>query len=286
MFSDADQKLIVLLAAHAAIAIENARLHERSRELSDHRGAQPARARAARLGHPAAVRRRAGGRVGVDAAGARPRRRRGGARAGLRARARRDGGAARGRLRAAAGIARGRGARDRAAQARRGAAAGVRASDRAARARRAAPRRAGSAAQVLRIAQEALGNALRHAAARAHHVKLESGGGALVLSVSDDGCGFDPAGPEVRGQRLGLTSMEERATELGGDADASTRRSGRAPRCAWRCPHDPRPARRRPRGRAPGPAHVPRPPGRHRGRRRGRRRRGRASTPPPAPTRT
>src|SRR3954468_10453114 len=33
-FSLADQRLIVLLAAHAAIAIENARLHERSRELS------------------------------------------------------------------------------------------------------------------------------------------------------------------------------------------------------------------------------------------------------------
>src|SRR3954454_17020871 len=33
-FSDADERLIVLLAAHAAIAIENARLHERSRELS------------------------------------------------------------------------------------------------------------------------------------------------------------------------------------------------------------------------------------------------------------
>jgi two-component system sensor histidine kinase UhpB len=34
--------------------------------------------------------------------------------------------------------------------------------------------------------------------------------------VVDNGCGFDPTGPEVRGQRLGLTSMEERATELGG----------------------------------------------------------------------
>src|SRR5215204_6190993 len=33
-FSDADERLILLLAAHAAIAIENARLHERSRELS------------------------------------------------------------------------------------------------------------------------------------------------------------------------------------------------------------------------------------------------------------
>ena len=34
MFSAEDQRLIELLAAHAAIAIENARLHERSRELS------------------------------------------------------------------------------------------------------------------------------------------------------------------------------------------------------------------------------------------------------------
>src|ERR1700754_993505 len=34
LFSSEDQKLIALLAAHAAIAIENARLHERSRELS------------------------------------------------------------------------------------------------------------------------------------------------------------------------------------------------------------------------------------------------------------
>src|SRR4051794_36228256 len=33
-FTPADQRLIELLAAHAAIAIENARLHERSRELS------------------------------------------------------------------------------------------------------------------------------------------------------------------------------------------------------------------------------------------------------------
>jgi len=47
-------------------------------------------------------------------------------------------------------------------------------------------------------------------------VKLGGADGKLFLQVGDDGCGFDPAGPEVRGQRLGLTSMEERATELGG----------------------------------------------------------------------
>ena len=54
---------------------------------------------------------------------------------------------------------------------------------------------AGPATQVLRIAQEALGNALRHADARKICVRLENGVGALVLSVSDDGVGFDPAGP-------------------------------------------------------------------------------------------
>jgi signal transduction histidine kinase len=47
-------------------------------------------------------------------------------------------------------------------------------------------------AEVLRIAQEAVTNALRHA--RASHVKVEMqyGEGALTLRVSDDGCGFDP----------------------------------------------------------------------------------------------
>jgi signal transduction histidine kinase len=80
-----------------------------------------------------------------------------------------------------------------------------------------APRLApGPATQVLRIAQEALGNALRHADAQRIEVRLQNGDGRLVLSVADDGVGFDPGAPEIRGQRLGLTSMRERATELGG----------------------------------------------------------------------
>ena len=57
---------------------------------------------------------------------------------------------------------------------------------------------------------------MRHSAAKRIEVKLGGADGTLFLQVTDDGCGFDPAGPEVRGQRLGLTSMEERATELGG----------------------------------------------------------------------
>ncbi|MFL5887045.1 MAG: GAF domain-containing protein [Thermoleophilaceae bacterium] len=72
--------------------------------------------------------------------------------------------------------------------------------------------------EVLRIAQEALQNAVRHA--DAPHIGLQLGcsrDGRLVLEVEDDGTGFDPSAPELRARRLGLTSMEERAARLGGE---------------------------------------------------------------------
>jgi signal transduction histidine kinase len=78
------------------------------------------------------------------------------------------------------------------------------------------PLGAAAAGQVFRIAQEALQNALRHAEAERIEVRLEDGGGKLVLTVADDGRGFDASAPVLRGRRLGLTSMEERAAELGG----------------------------------------------------------------------
>lgn len=70
--------------------------------------------------------------------------------------------------------------------------------------------------ELLRIAQEALQNALRHANARRIDLRIAAADGRLVLEVSDDGSGFDPLAPEVRSRRLGLTSMEERARRLGG----------------------------------------------------------------------
>ena len=72
-------------------------------------------------------------------------------------------------------------------------------------------------AQVLRIANEAVHNAVRHAAASHVTVDLRGDGETLLaLEVTDDGHGFDPADPELRSRHLGLTSMEERAAELGG----------------------------------------------------------------------
>lgn len=69
---------------------------------------------------------------------------------------------------------------------------------------------------VLRIVHEALHNALRHARAERVEVRLEHRAGALVVQISDDGTGFEPGRGELRSRHLGLTSMEERARELGG----------------------------------------------------------------------
>jgi signal transduction histidine kinase len=70
--------------------------------------------------------------------------------------------------------------------------------------------------EVLRIAQEAVQNALRHAGATRVTVRLGTGDGGLELEVADDGIGFDPGDSELRGRRLGLTSMEERSARIGG----------------------------------------------------------------------
>jgi signal transduction histidine kinase len=69
---------------------------------------------------------------------------------------------------------------------------------------------------VLRIANEALHNALRHATPEHVLVALTSHDGQFQVEVTDDGIGFEPGRAELRSRHLGLTSMEERARELGG----------------------------------------------------------------------
>jgi len=74
---------------------------------------------------------------------------------------------------------------------------------------------------VFRIAQEAVTNVERHAAAAQLHVSLEYADTALRLRVEDDGVGFarDPAVPAVdvgEGHSLGLPGMHERARLVGG----------------------------------------------------------------------
>jgi len=78
---------------------------------------------------------------------------------------------------------------------------------------------------VLRVAQEALHNALRHAGARRidvslHPVATDKSAGGVRLVVQDDGKGFDP---EAAGRGLGLVSMRERADSVGGRLTVRTR---------------------------------------------------------------
>ena len=71
-------------------------------------------------------------------------------------------------------------------------------------------------AQLFRIAQEALTNVVRHASARSASVALVVDDDSVSLTVTDNGDGFDPAARAIRARRLGLTSMRERAASLGG----------------------------------------------------------------------
>jgi signal transduction histidine kinase len=81
----------------------------------------------------------------------------------------------------------------------------------------------GRAAEVFRIAQEALSNALRHSHAGRIAVRLSEPNGRLWLTVEDDGVGFEPESAALRSRRLGLTSMEERAGALGGRLTVESR---------------------------------------------------------------
>ena len=69
---------------------------------------------------------------------------------------------------------------------------------------------------LFRIAQEALTNVVRHAAAPTVTIRLVRDDGMVDLRVEDDGQGFDPGDRAISARRLGLASMHERASELGG----------------------------------------------------------------------
>ncbi len=67
---------------------------------------------------------------------------------------------------------------------------------------------------LLRIGQESLTNAVRHANPRRIEVRLRFGEGWVTLVVKDDGRGFDVA--DRAGKGYGLTGMHERVDALGG----------------------------------------------------------------------
>jgi signal transduction histidine kinase len=65
---------------------------------------------------------------------------------------------------------------------------------------------------VYRVVQEALANVSRHARATSVRIVAEQERSRLLLTIQDDGCGFDVQ----RSKGLGLLGMEERVSGMGG----------------------------------------------------------------------
>ncbi|MEU1788792.1 GAF domain-containing sensor histidine kinase [Streptomyces sparsogenes] len=214
-FTAEDEELLGILAQHAAIALTNARLYERSRELT----IAGERARLAHELHDAVSQKLFSLRLTAQAAAAL---------------VDRDPARAKGELQQIAALA------AEAADELRSAVVELRPAaldedglvatlrtqiqvlDRAHSARvtfcahgvRALP--AAQEEALLRVAQEALHNALRHADAERVEVTLSRRGQGALLRVADDGAGFDPSAVRRAGRHLGLVSMRDRAGGVGG----------------------------------------------------------------------
>jgi signal transduction histidine kinase len=70
--------------------------------------------------------------------------------------------------------------------------------------------------ELVSIAREALSNAVRHAAATRTTLQIGEVDGQLKLEIADDGTGFDAGAPAVDGHQ-GLANMRRRAESLGGN---------------------------------------------------------------------
>ncbi|MFD4550240.1 GAF domain-containing sensor histidine kinase [Streptomyces sp. NPDC058466] len=214
-FTEDDEELLTILAQHAAIALTNARLYERSRELT----IAEERSRLAHELHDAVSQKLFSLRLTAQAAAAL---------------VDRDPARAKDELQQVAALAAEAADELRAAVVElrptaldedglvatlrthiqvldRAHSAHVTFSSRGVRALPAAQEEA-----MLRVAQEALHNALRHSGAVKVDVTLVKRGPGAVLSVTDNGSGFDPMAIRSAGRHLGLVSMRDRASGAGG----------------------------------------------------------------------
>ncbi|WP_326730849.1 GAF domain-containing sensor histidine kinase [Streptomyces phaeochromogenes] len=214
-FTKDDEELLTILAQHAAIALTNARLYERSRELT----IAEERSRLAHELHDAVSQKLFSLRLTAQAAAAL---------------VDRDPARAKGELQQVAALAAEAADELRAAVVELRPAAldedglvatlrtQIQVLDRAHSARvtfdscgvRALP--AAQEEAMLRVAQEALHNALRHSGGARVDVTLERHGPGAVLRVIDDGSGFEPRATRRAGRHLGLVSMRDRTNGVGG----------------------------------------------------------------------
>jgi len=90
--------------------------------------------------------------------------------------------------------------------------------------------------QLLRIAREAVSNAVQHADATRMEVQLRARKSELHLSLTDNGKGFDPSVPHFG--HFGLVGMRERASEIGAQLDIASQ-PGSGVRVSVRLPFTP-----------------------------------------------
>jgi signal transduction histidine kinase len=76
---------------------------------------------------------------------------------------------------------------------------------------------------LLRIAQEAVTNAVRHADPNRVEIQLRFAGKRMELSVEDNGRGFSGEIPSTQDGHFGLTGMKERAQQIGGSLTVSSK---------------------------------------------------------------
>jgi len=79
---------------------------------------------------------------------------------------------------------------------------------------------------VLRIVQESLTNALKHAGAKTISLRASQSDRALSLCIEDDGCGFDVDAARARATGKGLNGLDKRARVLGGHLQISSTERG------------------------------------------------------------
>ncbi len=82
--------------------------------------------------------------------------------------------------------------------------------------------------QAFRIVAEALTNVRKHAGARRVAIDLRSAGDRLTITIRDDGRGFAGSGPGDGRPHYGLRSMSERASGIGGTLDLANDPGGGA----------------------------------------------------------
>jgi signal transduction histidine kinase len=79
-----------------------------------------------------------------------------------------------------------------------------------------------TAIALFRVVQEGLSNIMRHAQAKTVRLELNGDGRNCVISLGDDGQGFDASSPQFRWSH-GLMGMRQRADALGGQLQVESK---------------------------------------------------------------